>query len=245
MPSSRATERSERSAPSVARCRPGDPLEVLDRLGPGSGPGACAPCRHGPSVTQKCEQCSCFSRLSEQCSQTRALLTSKERVMDTHLVVGAGPVGTATTRRLLEAGHQVRVVTRSGSGPDGSERVAADAGGRHPAGRARRGHGGDLQLREPHLLPVGAGLAARRCRAARRRRVERRRARDGGQPLRLRAGRRADDRADPAGRDRPQGQGAQRDVAAMPSPLTRPDGSAPSRCGGATTSGATRCCRSW
>src|SRR4051812_13041874 len=47
--------------------------------------------------------------------------------MDTHLVVGAGPVGTATALRLLAAGHRVRVVTRSGSGPEGAERVAADA----------------------------------------------------------------------------------------------------------------------
>jgi nucleoside-diphosphate-sugar epimerase len=47
--------------------------------------------------------------------------------MDTHLVVGAGPVGTATARRLLAEGHHVRVVTRSGGGPEGAERVAADA----------------------------------------------------------------------------------------------------------------------
>ena len=40
--------------------------------------------------------------------------------MDAHLVVGAGPVGTAVARRLLADGHHVRVVTRSGSGPDGA-----------------------------------------------------------------------------------------------------------------------------
>ena len=47
-----------------------------------------------------------------------------------HVVVGAGPVGTAVAGLLADAGHTVRVVTRSGSGPDrpGVERVAADAG---------------------------------------------------------------------------------------------------------------------
>ncbi len=52
--------------------------------------------------------------------------------METHVVVGAGPVGTRTALLLAEAGHRVRVVTRSGGGPDhpGVERVAADASDR-------------------------------------------------------------------------------------------------------------------
>ncbi|HEY5186908.1 MAG TPA: NAD-dependent epimerase/dehydratase family protein [Actinomycetes bacterium] len=47
----------------------------------------------------------------------------------THLVVGAGPIGSAVVRRVVAAGDRVRVVTRSGSGPDlpGVEKVAADA----------------------------------------------------------------------------------------------------------------------
>ena len=45
----------------------------------------------------------------------------------THLVVGAGPIGSAVARRLVAAGDTVRVVTRSGSGPEGTERIAADA----------------------------------------------------------------------------------------------------------------------
>jgi nucleoside-diphosphate-sugar epimerase len=47
----------------------------------------------------------------------------------THLVVGAGPIGSAVVRRAAASGDRVRVVTRSGSGPDlpGVEKVAADA----------------------------------------------------------------------------------------------------------------------
>ena len=46
-----------------------------------------------------------------------------------HLVVGAGPIGSAVVRRLVAQGTRVRVVTRSGTGPElaGVERVAADA----------------------------------------------------------------------------------------------------------------------
>lgn len=46
-----------------------------------------------------------------------------------HVVVGAGPIGSGVARVLAEGGHQVSVVTRSGSGPEmaGIERVAGDA----------------------------------------------------------------------------------------------------------------------
>ncbi|HEU4421457.1 MAG TPA: NAD-dependent epimerase/dehydratase family protein [Pilimelia sp.] len=46
-----------------------------------------------------------------------------------HVIVGAGPVGSATARLLAARGERVRVITRSGSGPRdaGIERVAADA----------------------------------------------------------------------------------------------------------------------
>ena len=49
--------------------------------------------------------------------------------MALHVIVGAGPVGTATATLLAERGEQVRVVTRSGGGPahPSVERVAADA----------------------------------------------------------------------------------------------------------------------
>ncbi|MEU4542958.1 NAD-dependent epimerase/dehydratase family protein [Nonomuraea dietziae] len=46
--------------------------------------------------------------------------------MGKHIVVGAGQVGPHVARRLLAEGHEVVVVTRSGSGPEGATRVAAD-----------------------------------------------------------------------------------------------------------------------
>ncbi len=47
----------------------------------------------------------------------------------THVIVGSGPVGTTTALLLADLGHQVRVITRSGSGPThrNIERVALDA----------------------------------------------------------------------------------------------------------------------
>ncbi|MEU8296692.1 NAD-dependent epimerase/dehydratase family protein [Micromonospora sp. NPDC048909] len=49
--------------------------------------------------------------------------------MGLHVIVGAGPVGTATARLLVERGERVRLVSRRGTGPahPGVERVAADA----------------------------------------------------------------------------------------------------------------------
>lgn len=49
--------------------------------------------------------------------------------MALHVIVGAGPVGTATARLLAERGERVRVVTRRGTGPEHAaiEWVAADA----------------------------------------------------------------------------------------------------------------------
>lgn len=49
--------------------------------------------------------------------------------MGTHLVIGAGAVGAETASQLAASGHDVVVITRSGSGPEGPNirRVAANA----------------------------------------------------------------------------------------------------------------------
>lgn len=47
--------------------------------------------------------------------------------MGKHVVVGAGQVGSQLARALRELGHEVTLVSRSGSGPEGVRRVAADA----------------------------------------------------------------------------------------------------------------------
>ncbi|MFE5287537.1 NAD-dependent epimerase/dehydratase family protein [Nocardia sp. NPDC056611] len=49
--------------------------------------------------------------------------------MSLHVVIGAGPVGTATARLLAARGDHVRIVTRSGSGPEhpNIDRITADA----------------------------------------------------------------------------------------------------------------------
>lgn len=49
-------------------------------------------------------------------------------VRDLHVVLGAGPAGTALAAELARRGHQVRLVDRAGSGdaPAGVRRFAAD-----------------------------------------------------------------------------------------------------------------------
>ncbi len=49
--------------------------------------------------------------------------------MKLHVVIGAGPVGTATALHLAASGQAVRLVSRSGGGPaaDGVELISADA----------------------------------------------------------------------------------------------------------------------
>jgi nucleoside-diphosphate-sugar epimerase len=61
--------------------------------------------------------------------------------MATHVVVGAGPVGSAVATLLAERGDQVRVVTRRGTGPKHAniELVAADATDAAALGRLTRG----------------------------------------------------------------------------------------------------------
>jgi nucleoside-diphosphate-sugar epimerase len=49
--------------------------------------------------------------------------------VSTFLIIGAGPVGTTTAMELLQQGHQVKIATRSGTGPDDPrvERLKVDA----------------------------------------------------------------------------------------------------------------------
>jgi nucleoside-diphosphate-sugar epimerase len=50
-------------------------------------------------------------------------------MMGRHVIVGSGPVGTATAEHLVKLGHEVRMITRSGTGPTlgAVEKIAADA----------------------------------------------------------------------------------------------------------------------
>lgn len=86
-----------------------------------------------------------------------------------HVVVGAGAVGTGVALRLAAAGHHVRVVTRSGSGPehDRIERVAADASDARILGELASGAHAIVNCANPSYStwatawpPIQAGLIA-------------------------------------------------------------------------------------
>jgi len=56
-------------------------------------------------------------------------MTTNRNIPGRHLVIGTGPIGSATALRLADQGHEVVVVTRSGTGParPGIELIATDA----------------------------------------------------------------------------------------------------------------------
>ena len=170
-----------------------------------------------PVLHRNGEQCSCFLRQSEQCSKTRALIT----------IQGGSPWTPTSSSEPDRSARPPHVdcwppATTSASSPGAEAALRRPSGSAADAADAARlseladGAVAVYNCVNPHLLPLGAGLAARGCSAACGRRVERRRAGDRRQPLRLRPGRRADDRADTAGRDRPQGPRPHRDVARRP-----------------------------
>src|SRR5437879_9234374 len=68
-------------------------------------------------------------RVQTLSQESAALACERESEMSLHVIVGAGPVGTATATLLADRGEQVRVVTRRGTGPERPEveRIAADA----------------------------------------------------------------------------------------------------------------------
>jgi nucleoside-diphosphate-sugar epimerase len=60
--------------------------------------------------------------------ESSALPAGEEMVMARHVVVGKGPVGTATAQSLAASGHEVLVLSRSGGvGADGIEHRAVEA----------------------------------------------------------------------------------------------------------------------
>ncbi|MDT0302457.1 NAD-dependent epimerase/dehydratase family protein [Streptomonospora wellingtoniae] len=88
--------------------------------------------------------------------------------MSLHVIVGAGPLGTALARHLADSGEEVRVVTRSGGGPDHPrvERVRADATDAAELSRLARGAAALYNCANPpsydtweqHWPPLAASL---------------------------------------------------------------------------------------
>ena len=86
--------------------------------------------------------------------------------MSHHVIVGAGPVGTAAARQLADKGERVRLLTRSGSGPDHDliQRVAGDANdpealARHTEGRTAPELADDLYGDRSRVVTVRAEVS--------------------------------------------------------------------------------------
>ncbi|MGJ6980276.1 NAD-dependent epimerase/dehydratase family protein [Aestuariimicrobium soli] len=71
--------------------------------------------------------------------------------MNHQLVTGAGPVGATVALALADAGHHVRLLTRSGSGPD------------HPLIERRRADVNDRTALDAALEGAGPGSAVFHC----------------------------------------------------------------------------------
>src|SRR5262245_63173511 len=69
--------------------------------------------------------------------------TDRGSKMDVQLVIGAGAIGTATAQLLADRAEPVRLVTRSGGGPEhpAIERIAADASDADALSRPAEGVG--------------------------------------------------------------------------------------------------------
>src|SRR5690606_32739217 len=147
-PTSRATARSDSAAaPPAARCRRAVCLisSVISARIRARSPAALPPACVASSAAMRVilSQARTLLLTWSAClrdyqSHQRASLSKSRRdlgndggfqLMALHVIVGAGPVGSATAACLVADGHRVRMITRSGSGPahPAIERVAADA----------------------------------------------------------------------------------------------------------------------
>jgi nucleoside-diphosphate-sugar epimerase len=113
--------------------------------------------------------------------------------MGKHVIVGAGQVGRHLAELLATQGHDVTVVTRSGSGPENVTRIAADATDRDRLIEITKGADALYNVAAPPYTRWPQGVATARRRAASHRRGDRRGTGQRKQPLHLRPSRRPDD----------------------------------------------------
>ncbi|MFF0034238.1 NAD-dependent epimerase/dehydratase family protein [Streptomyces avermitilis] len=123
--------------------------------------------------------------------------------MAIHVVIGAGSIGTNVARLIADRGESVRIVTRSGSGPEYPlvERVAADASDPGRLTELSRGAKVIYHCANPPSYNVGTAVAAHTECGHHSRESKRGRAGNYWQHVRLRpAAWRCDERIHPHGR---------------------------------------------